>query len=291
MKGYLYKVLIKLGYKIENKKKERAAKISYLNKFNVSNNLELLIKAFTFICNLENKYAIKIQAKDKGFLFSFDDTTVYLETYEEFFILNEIFYSNDYNFCTNEEAVVIDIGANIGLAALFFSTKDNVKKIYSYEPVPFTFDQAKFNLDLNKNAIVELNNFGLGKIDTEETFLFNKNVKGNTGSRTDLSASFIITEVEKVDVIIKKASPVLEEIINQNEKLKIVLKMDCEGAEYDIFEDLDSSGILSKIDILMIEWHDRGSATLEEILSKYNFNYFSQQLAVNTGMIYAYRRQ
>ncbi|KRD07466.1 hypothetical protein ASE21_18445 [Flavobacterium sp. Root901] len=290
MKEYLYRFLAKLGYKIENKNKERERKISYLKKYKVIDNLELLIKTFDFIRNLENKYSIRIKDNGQGVLFTFDDTTVYLETCEEFFILNEIFYSNDYNFCTNDEVVVIDIGANIGLGALFFSSKDNVKKIYSYEPVPLTYDQAKFNLTLNKNKVVELNNYGLGNTDKEETFLFNKNVKGNTGSRGALSSSFIISDVEKVNVIIKNASSVLKEIINQNQNFKIVLKVDCEGAEYEIFEDLDNSGILNKIDFAMIEWHDKGSQELEKILLKYNFNCFSQQLAINTGMIYAYRK-
>lgn len=290
MKEYLYRFLVKLGYRIENKKKERGKKISHLKKYKVVDNIELLIKAFYFIGNMENKYSIDIKDKGQGVLFTFNDTTVYLETLEEFLILNEIFYSNDYNFCTSDEVVVVDIGANIGLGSLFFSSKKNVKKIYSYEPVPLTYTQAKFNLDSNKNKVVELNNFGLGKIDKEETFLFNKNVKGNTGSWGALSSSFVISEVEEINVVIKKASPILKEIINQNKKLKIVLKVDCEGAEYEIFEDLDSAGILNEIDIVMIEWHDKGSIVLEEILLKYNFIYFSQQVTINTGMIYAYRK-
>lgn len=150
------------------------------------------------------------------------------------------------------------------MASLFFSSKENVKKRYAYESVPISYSQAKSNLDLNKNKVVELNNFGLGKADKKEIFLFNKEVKGNTGSRGELSLSFVESNLDKVEVSIKKAFPVLEEIIKQNKGFKIVLKVDCEGAEYEIFEDLDASGILNQIDFAMIDWYDKGNEVLEK---------------------------
>ena len=66
--------------------------------------------------------------------------------------------------------------------------------------------------------------------------------------------------------------------------------MDCEGGEYEIFESLSESGVIAKIDYLMMEWHDKGAEVLEEVLLENGFMCFSQRLAVNSGMIYAVKK-
>ena len=41
----------------------------------------------------------------------------------------DVFFRNVYNFNLTGDTVVIDIGANIGLASLFFASKQNVIKV------------------------------------------------------------------------------------------------------------------------------------------------------------------
>ena len=291
MKKSIYSLLAKFGYKIENKGKEKKRKLIYLSKYDVKENKELLLKGYDIIRSFESKYQeIQIIDQNKGLVFSFDGISIYIESFEEFFILNEVFYLNEYNFYTNDKVVVVDIGTNIGTASLFFSNLDNVDKIYAYEPVLETYNQATLNFNNNKNKVVEFNNYGLGGSDREETFYFNKNAKGNTGIRGELSTSFDANFVEKIDVKIMKASNEIQKIIDENSNSKIVLKMDCEGGEYEIFEDLDKNGLLNRFDIIMLEWHDRGADVLEEQLKKNGFDFFSQTLAFNAGMIYAKKR-
>ena len=128
-----------------------------------------------FVQNIAQKYQdLQITDYKEGVLIAFDGLKIYVESYEELFILDEVFIQNDYRFLSNEKVVVIDIGANIGTSCLFFSKMDNVEKIYAYEPVPDTFEQAKLNLELNKeiSKVTELNNFGLGKNNRDEVFFF-----------------------------------------------------------------------------------------------------------------------
>ena len=292
MKKLLYKFLSDSGYRVVNKRKERKTIKAHLSKYHIIENQELLYSVFKYIKRFENKFnSITIKNEGLGFLFSFDETTVYLESYNEFFILNEIFYSKCYEFITNDNIVVIDIGANIGLASLFFSRKSNVKKIYAFEPVTKTYNQAKQNFKLNPdNKVVEIYNFGLGLADKVESFVFNKNLKGNTGTLGSLNNNKLYKETEKVEVNIKKASPIIEQITSQNKEYKIFLKIDCEGAEYEIFKDFEATSILDKVDYIMMEWHNKGSDDLEKTLVKYKFNYFLQVLGSNSGMIYAYKR-
>ena len=63
--------------------------------------------------------------------------------------------------------------------------------------------------------------------------------------------------------------------------------MDCEGAEYEIFENLSESNLLGKIDVLIIEWHDKGAKSIENTLLKFGFNVFSRDLGPISGIITA----
>jgi len=54
-----------------------------------------------------------------------------------------------YKFSNDEKSVIIDIGANIGISCLYFSRLFNVLKIYAFEPVGMSYQQAMLNMSLN----------------------------------------------------------------------------------------------------------------------------------------------
>ncbi len=293
MKKLLYKSLKKIGFKIENINKIRKKKIEHLNCFGVKKNSELLIKSYDFILNINNTFAnLKIEDSNQGLLFSFDNNKVYVETFEEILILNEIFVLNQYKHYIKDKLVLIDIGANIGLASIFFSKFKNVEKIYAYEPVEITYNQALLNFKLNKSCEkVELKNYGLANSKRKDIFDFNKNVKGNTGIRGDLSSSYVKELIKKVEVSLLSASDEIIKISQNHKNAKIFVKLDCEGGEYEIFENLVKSKCINEIDYFILEWHDKGSEIIENLLIENGFFFFSQNLGVNTGLIYAYRNE
>ncbi|MCZ8230489.1 FkbM family methyltransferase [Flavobacterium sp.] len=290
MRLYIYKLISKLGYRIENKKKISLIKAKGISTYNVTKQKDLLLKSYDFIQKIQQKFPeLKISDYEDGVIVEIDSLKIYVETFEEFFILNEVFVQNTYNFSYDEKSVIIDIGANIGISCLYFSRLFNVLKIYAFEPVGMSYQQAMLNMSLNgvTKELVEFYNVGLGEKDKNEVFFFNRNVKGNTGVRGNLSSSFKADAVVKTKVMINDASVQLRRIIDDNPNVKIIVKMDCEGGEYDIFDNIAYSGILKEIDCLMIEWHDKGAFEIEKYLKKNGFVFFSHVLEHNSGMIYA----
>lgn len=62
-----------------------------------------------------------------------------------------------------ENAVICDIGANIGNHSIFFKEFTHPKRIYAFEPVKHTYGILKRNLQLNHcKGIIEAYNIGLG---------------------------------------------------------------------------------------------------------------------------------
>lgn len=294
MKKIVYNFINKLGYRIEKKIKDKREIAPYLNKFNILENFDLLFHSKDYILNLNKKFEnLAIINHKDGFMISFLDLNIYVESNEEFHILNEIFVRNDYDFISSSKAIVIDIGANIGITSLFFSRFDYVDKIYAFEPVKDTFEQAQYNLSLNAkiHKVECIKNIGLGKNSRKELFLFDKYCKGNTGLRGKSSPSYSNNDnaLER-EVQIEEAALEINEIIKATKDRKIIVKMDCEGGEYEIVENLYKSEIINQIDVLLLEWHDNGSQVIEEMLINSGFDFFSRSYDSISGMIYAYKK-
>ncbi|NER12184.1 FkbM family methyltransferase [Leptobacterium flavescens] len=295
MKKTVNKIMGGLGYVIKRKTNPEHIFDRDLPEYRNHNNKALLVRAQGHIKKLKKYFPeLRIEDHKNGCIIGLSGVNVFVENVEEFFILNEVFTEQDYQFSSPEELVLIDIGANIGISSLFFSLQENVKRIYAYEPVKDTFEQAELNFSLNKeiSKVVSFNNFGIGKDTRKEVFSFNKEIKGNTGIRGKMSGSYAAVEntVER-EVLIKPFDEEIKKIRQENSENRIAVKMDCEGAEYEIFDHLNESGAINQIDYFMIEWHDRGPEEIEKVLLANNFEFFSRKLALNAGMIYAIKRE
>jgi len=146
MKELFKNIIKKFGYIIVNKKKSEQNIYNELNKFNlkIDSNKKLLFNSYRYIKKIEScklKFSV-IKENEENLIVSIDKFKFLIESTEDIFILSEVFIDKDYNFLSNEELILIDIGLNIGISSVFFSTKSNVKHIYSYEPVPYTYNIA-----------------------------------------------------------------------------------------------------------------------------------------------------
>jgi len=206
------------------------------------------------------------------------------------YLVIEVFVHSEYNLNLRKESILIDIGMNRAAASLLFATKDNIKRIYAYEPFKPTFETAKKNLKLNpklSEKIIPLN-YGLGK--TEATLELPYVADAAVGMSTTYEVCKGRKNIQKEKVIIKDAAKEIIAILEDNKNKHIIVKCDCEGAEFEIFERLDEENIMNKIDVVMMEYHFEKPDKLIDILTKNNFAAKERPgLRKNTGYIYAVR--
>lgn len=170
------------------------------------------------------------------------------------YILYEVIDRNDYMFYIPEDCVFFDIGANVGVTSTYMSNLDNIKQIYAFEPLKPTYDRNVANLALNDNATtkVELFNYGLSNQETEIEITYNDTQPGKVSTHVDTYAGSG-GAVEKI--ALKPAHEILPDLINQHSDKKIVFKIDIEGGEYDLFDNLNEHKIFDKVDLILMEWH------------------------------------
>ena len=159
--------------------------------------------------------------------------------------LTNVWMINEYDiedFEINTNDTVIDIGAHIGLFSLLVSQLCKTGKILSFEPVSENFDLLVSNLKLNR---------------IENILPFNMAVSKNSGRldlflNNDQSAHSIFSKSsESINVESTSLQKIFEEHKISSCKL---LKLDCEGAEYEIIDSLPSE-YLDKIQNMVIEYH------------------------------------
>jgi len=214
----------------------------------------------------------------------------YIECEEDLFIVNEVFNERSYGSYNAGEFVLFDIGLNIGISSLFFSGLPQIKKIYAFEPVKDTYQKALRNFALNGGGgKIRPFNIGLGDRDRADVFMYSDRFKGSVG-KFGLSdyKKRTSTALKSVEVDIKEAAAVIGPLIEENPEQRIMIKMDCEGGEYEIVPNLKAAGVLSKIDLIVLEWHN--NEFLTKLSDFEDFDCFFYKNSPSTGMLYAFNR-
>ena len=159
--------------------------------------------------------------------------------------LTNVWMVNEYDiedFEINVNDTVIDIGAHIGLFSLLVSQRCKTGKILSFEPVRENFDLLVSNLKLNHIENVLPFNMAVSKnLDKLNLFLNDDQSAHSIFPKSSESISVESTSLQKI----------FEE--NKISSCKL-LKLDCEGAEYEIIDSLPLE-YLDKIQNMVIEYH------------------------------------
>ena len=245
-----------------------AAALKYIYRFGAFSGIKLFMQTLTSgtkkgggknIHLTPSGFSIPIQARPG---------TSDLPTFEKVFIDQE--YNFDLpNFPTN---LIIDAGANVGYASLFFANRFPQAQIIAIEPESENF------------AMLQLNTQGFPRIKPVQAALWNKPISLSIANPEAESWEFQVRETAPADSngsdIKARQIPgiTIPELIKMSGQQRIsVLKLDIEGAEKELFES-GSEDWLGLVDMIIIELHDRYrpgcSSTFYRALSPYEFGQF-----------------
>lgn len=186
------------------------------------------------------------------------------------FLFDEIFVFQCYRVELGRvRPLIIDCGANIGMATLFFKSMAPDARIIAFEPDPATFALLTENVTGNRLEDVDLRNEALWKEEGRLTFHVGDEPGGLMMSVLPERMQGRRVEVDGVPL-----SRTLKEHTDVD-----LLKLDVEGAEMDIVEELDTSGTLGNVREWIIEYHHRiGEASSRlsrflEVFEKWGYEY------------------
>jgi FkbM family methyltransferase len=162
-------------------------------------------------------------------------------------IFNEIVCMNTYNndfVSVKENDLVIDIGFNHGLFT-YESLSKNPLKVIGFEPNPKLVQSWILN---NNDKRVVLNQLAVSDRTGVATF-YESNMNGMSSIYKDINNSSKHSSYD-VNVI-----GFYDYLSNNNIKKIDYLKVDCEGAEYDIFKSIPDEYLKNNISKIAIEFH------------------------------------
>lgn len=226
----------------------------------------------------------------------------YLRDDVDFSVFNEIFKIMEYKACVdlikNTQKPIIDIGAHVGFFSIFANCLNNKAKIYSIEPEKNNFDFL--NKHKNENNFSNIKTFKCaiggesnsnGKLFIAEDSINHKikNQKPKTKKEEKEDGSFQNIRIFS-----------LEDFLNDNKIDKVsLIKMDIEGGEYDILENIDENTYL-RIGAFIMEYHNiiknqkpKTKNDIEFILRKNGFSVqvFPSKFDKDLGFIFAINKR
>ncbi len=241
--------------------------------------------------------------QDGSILLRFRNTSVTVRSEDEFNNVYEVFAGQVYDYFINnvKRDIVIDVGMNIGDSMLYFLEKKNVEKIYGYEPFAKTFVRAKENLRRYLGTgKIQIFQQGISNENAERSISFNVDMTCGQSTLVDVRQyaycrykewGLVQEKCEQVEQIeVRRASEVFAPILKAYPYHNIILKLDCEGEEYNIVEELFQSGILDKFSFIMLEWHYKGKDIILDYLEKAGFSWWCNDRNAETGLVYAYQK-
>ena len=154
-------------------------------------------------------------------------------------------YDGDPRFHVRPEDTVLDIGANVGFFTAKAARSATSGRVYAFEPCSPHFRMLQDNVARND----------LGNVSAFREAVWGRN--GETALNYSLEPEPTNTSIYDIggDRSETVATVTLEHVLQREEINRChFLKLDCEGAEYDILQNA-TRDVLSIIDRIALEWH------------------------------------
>jgi FkbM family methyltransferase len=176
--------------------------------------------------------------------------TVTLFSSHDAITVHEIFCRNDYRSPTPPQ-VVVDLGSNIGVSALYFLTQSPTSQCELYEPDPRNIPKLLQNLQgfegrytLHETAVS----------DSEGMLPFSREQTGRYGTLDVQADGAKDGTKEQIDVRVEHINTVLDQAVSRHGTVDL-LKVDTEGSELRTVTAIEPA-LLAHVRRIVIEWFD-----------------------------------
>jgi FkbM family methyltransferase len=201
-------------------------------------------------------------------------TVAYTNQTAALLLLHEIFVNAAYAFdVTRTRPRIVDCGANIGMSIVFFKAYAPDCRILAIEPDPATFAVLRRTVDRNALPDVELLHAAVAGTDGTVTLYGDADAGSITSSiRRDWGGGTAST------VPARRLSDLITEPID-------FLKLDIEGAEYEVIDDLAENGRLPLVAETVVECHVLPDApdARERLIARLRGAGFDARIVSETG--------
>jgi FkbM family methyltransferase len=195
--------------------------------------------------------------------------------------LKEIFLDDTYKFrSNNNNPIIIDCGANIGLSIIYFKRLYSDSKIIAFEPDPTIYKMLESNI----------RTFNYNDITLYNKAVWNEEIILKFASNGSLGGSLDIVSSRNYDQNIMQEIPAARLRNFLIEKIDF-LKIDIEGAEFEVLKDCEDN--LKNVDNIFVEYHSAPGKTqdltiLLQILQNAGFRIYIKEAWNNLPLPFCY---
>lgn len=203
-------------------------------------------------------------------------------------VLKEVWIKEIYNkhgVCVEKGDTVVDIGGHIGIFSVYAAHLSETGMVYAFEPFIENYKRLEEHKKINHKENLTAFNKGVGETDGKQILFLSpdKNTGGHSLHLKNQSERKV--EIETIQLI---------KFCDDNKIDKIdFLKLDCEGAEFDILK--SSAVILERTRKVIMECHPYGENTCDKmvaLLEKYGFKVVRESNHIGgIEMLYCKRSQ
>jgi len=193
---------------------------------------------------------------------------------------------NPRGFGIRSKDIVVDIGAQIGTFAIFAAKSATDGRVIAFEPEDNNYSLLLENIKLNNRQNITTSNRAVAAKTGNGRLCI---TYGNTGGH-----SMFMRSKRRNEAIVVKAISLPDVFINYHLSHIDFLKIDAEGAEYDILFHLNDQ-LFRKIDKIAMEYHqidkNRNHITMQRYLEGKGYTVVTKGLSgFPIGMLYAKRK-
>ncbi len=165
----------------------------------------------------------------------------------------EHFLEEPYRCVDVKDRDVVDVGAFNGDSAVYFSRR-GAKRVLALEPYPFAYRLAVKNILLNNIQNIEVYNEGLGQKDG--SIILDEEYTSKAGSTLTAVRNGKKVRIRSLSTLVR----------DFNLKKSAVLKLDCEGCEYEVLLSVDTF-TLDAFQQIILEYHHGYQQLVEQVRS------------------------